>query len=67
MTVLCIWLTGAVLMAALGPSPAWLATGFQETGGRDLSRPKRWTLWGAMVAGWPAALVWFARDAMYGR
>lgn len=62
-----IWLTGAVLMAALGPSPAWLAAGFQETGGRDLPEHKRWTLWGVMVAAWPAALVWFARDAMYGR
>lgn len=67
MIVFWIWLTGAVLMAALGPSPRWLAAGFQETGGRDLPPHKAWTLWGVMVAVWPGALVWFARDAMYGR
>lgn len=67
MTVFWIWLIGAVLMAALGPSPRWLAAGFQMTGGRDLDQLNRWLLWGVMVAVWPAALVYFARDAMYGQ
>lgn len=67
MIVLWVWLAGAVLMAALGPSPRWLAAGFQMTGGRDLDQLNRWLLWTCMVLLWPAALVWFARDAMYGR
>ncbi|MFF9265851.1 hypothetical protein [Streptomyces longwoodensis] len=62
-----VWLAGAVLMAALGPPPRWLAAGFQMTGGRELDRYNRWMLWAVMVIAWPAALVWFARDAMYGR
>jgi hypothetical protein len=66
-TIFWVWLTGAILMAALGPSPRWLAAGFQMTGGRDLDQHRRWLVWGAMVVLWPAALVWFARDAMYGR
>lgn len=67
MVVFWVWLTGAVLMAALGPSPRWLAAGFQTTGGRDLDARRRWALWGAQVAVWPAALVYFAREAMYGQ
>lgn len=67
MTAFWIWLAGAVLMAALGPSPRWLAAGFQMTGGRDLDPVRRWALWGAQTVLWPAALVYYARDRMYGR
>lgn len=67
MIIFWVWLTGAVLMAAFGPPPRWLAAGFQMTGGRDLDLLNRWLLWWVMVVLWPAALVWFARDAMYGR
>ena len=66
MIVFWLWLAGAVLMAALGPSPRWLAAAFQETGGRDLRPSKMWTLWSAQIALWPVALCWFAREAMYG-
>ncbi|MEV6399970.1 hypothetical protein AB0M39_35150 [Streptomyces sp. NPDC051907] len=62
-----VWLAGAVLMAALGPSPRWLAAEFMEEGGGDLREWKRWAMWGAQAALWPAALCWYARQAMYER
>lgn len=60
-----VWAVGAALMAALGPSPRWLAADFVEEGGGELPAWKRWTLWSAQIALWPAALCWHARQAMY--
>lgn len=63
---LWVWGAGAVLMAALGPSPCWLSQTFMEEGGGDLHPVKRWALWSAQTVLWPVALCWYARQALYG-
>jgi hypothetical protein len=65
LAVLIAWAAGAVLMAALGPSPCWLAGEFVGHGGSDLTAAQRWLLWVAQCTLWPAALCWLARRALY--
>jgi hypothetical protein len=66
-TAWAVWAGGAALMAALGPSPAWLAGEYVGDGGTELTTAARWTLWAGQCALWPAALCWYTRRALYHR
>lgn len=61
------WLTGAVLMGVLGPSPRWLGREFMHGDGGELRPYAVGLLWWAQCTFWPVALCVYARHAMYGR
>lgn len=62
-----VWLyaLGAVLAAALGPSPWWLAAEMETEDRRPLPLPQAWGLWAAGVALWPVAAVALVRRRLY--